>query len=447
MEASAEERIMTISSGETKKEIAGVLVGEVWVGSGQSNMAGKVASYAARDETLAELAEQAPFPGIRLMQGGPKPTWQKATAETVPQFSAILFAFGERLHRDLEVPVGLIVGAVGGTPSGAWMPAEIFESSDLCRDEIAAFAQTWDREKAMKAHQAKLAAWEKRAAEAKAKGEKPKGRKPQPLREPGETSRGGQVGGLFDRFIRPVSGYAIRGVLWDQGEARSGIVGLGQYTSMTELIRGWREIWGQGDFPFLFVQKPSGMGNAFSDDDPITREADAFAAGLPDITRLGSGEERFLYTRLMKNNADAWMVPAIDLGSTVHPINKWGYGNRAAQVAEQKVYEMDEIQAYGPIYASHQVEGDKVTVRFTEATGGLTARHADGVRGFALAGTDGQWHWAEAEITAKDTLVLRSEAVPEPKQVRYAWAKNRTWANLFNQAGLPALAFTTESIE
>ena len=446
LEASAKERVMTIASGGVEKEICGLLVGEVWVGSGQSNMAGRVASYAKRDETLAELAARAPFSQIRLMNGGPKPVWKEATPESVPPFSAILFAFGERLHRDLEIPIGLIVGAVGGTPSASWMPKETYETSEKCRAEIAAFAKTWDREKAAAATKAKAAIWEKRAAEAKAKGEKPKGRKPGPLKGPGEASRGGKIGGLFDRFIRPVSGYAIRGVLWDQGEAGSGIVGLGQHTSMSELIRGWRELWGQGEFPFLFVQKPSGGGNAFSSDDPITREADPFGE-LPDITKVGDGSGRFLYTRLMKDNPNAWMVPAIDLGSTVHPVNKWGYGNRSAEVAEQKVYHIPGVQAYGPIYDSHEIDGNRVTVRFSEVAGGLTVRHVDEIRGFALAGADGKWHWAKAEFAGKDSVTLTCDAVPEPKQVRFAWAKNRVWANLFNRSGLPALAFTTEPVE
>lgn len=446
MEASAENRVLEIASGGKAVKFSGVLVGEVWVGSGQSNMAGRVSAYAKNDATLAALVEKAPYPGIRLCNGGPKPQWKEADTETVSAFSALLFAFGERLHREAGVPVGLIVGAVGGTPSGAWMPGETFASSELCRSEIATYAKTWDRAKAMKQHEAKLAAWEKSAEAAKAEGKKPPGRKPQPPVDPGGMTRGGKVGNLFDRYIRSCSGYAVRGVLWDQGEAGSGIHGLGQYTSMTELIRGWRDLWGQGDFPFLFVQKPSGLGNAFSREDPITREADAFSA-LPDIKNIGTGEGRLIYTRLMRDIENAWMVPAIDLGSMIHPVNKWGYGNRAAEVALEKVYGDPEVRAYGPIYRSHEIEGGRVRVRFDAATGGLAAAHADEIRGFALSGADGTWHWAEAKIEGDDTVVLSCEAVPEPKHVRYAFAKNRTWANLFNGRGLPALAFTTEEVD
>lgn len=421
--------------------VRNVLVGDVWVGSGQSNMAGRVGPYAANDETLAKLAGQAPFANIRLMQSGPKPVWAEADPKAVSLFSALLLPFGERLQRELDVPIGLIVGAVGGTPSGQWIPPQTFASSEKCRAEIAEFAKTYDATDALRAYKKQLAAWEKQFKAAEAKGEKPRGRKPLPPQGPGSSSRGGKIGGLYERYIEPVAGYRIRGVLWDQGEARSGVVGVDQYTMMSELIRGWREVWGQGDFPFLFVQKPSGGGSAFSNDNPITRNGNAFVGGLPEITRLGDGVQRFLYVRLMRDNANAWMVPASDLGSGIHPTNKWGYGNRAAEVALSQVYKTG-VQAYGPIYRSHSVDGNKVIVSFDHVGKGLAVAHSERLQGFAIAGEDGNWQWADAKIVG-DTVVLTSVKVPQPKHVRYAWAQNRAWANLFNKDGLPALVFTT----
>ena len=446
MAASSKGRMMTVMAGDRKKMIKDVLVGEVWVGSGQSNMAGRTASYAKNDPTLAKVIELAPYPLIRLMQGGPKPKWVLADVKGLNSFSAIMTAFGERLHRELNVPVGMIVGAVGGTPSGAWMPPSIYASSERCKREIAAFATAWDRERAHKQYEAKVAAFEKAAAKAKAAGKKARGRKPRAPANPGETTRGGTVGNLFERYIKSSVGYAIRGVVWDQGEAGSGIQGLGQYTSMTELIRGWREVWGQGEFPFIFVQKPSGGGNAWSTEDQITREAEAFST-LPDLRRIGTGKGRYLYTRLMLDNANAWMVPACDLGPKIHPSNKWGYGNRAAQVALQKAYGREDVKAYGPIYKSHDVKGSTVTVKFSHADGGLAQQHGDKLQGFAVAGADGKWHWADAKISGQDIVRLSCAEVKEPKHVRYAYSQNRRWANLFNKAGLPALAFTTEEVD
>ncbi|MFT6618362.1 MAG: sialate O-acetylesterase [Limisphaerales bacterium] len=444
--ASAKNRVMTLKGGGKTVTLNDVLVGEVWVGSGQSNMAGATGSYMKNDPTLAKLVAAAPYPAMRLLRGGPKPRWTAADEASITKFSAILFAFGERLHRELDVPVGLMVGAVGGTPSGAWMPIETYATSKRCEVEVAAFAKTWNRARAQKQYEARVAVWEKQAAAAKAAGKKVRGRKPQPVGEPGTNTRGGKIGGLFDRYIRFGAGTAIRGVLWDQGESGTGILGLGQYTSMSELIRGWRELWGQGDFPFLFVQKPSGEGNAWSKQDPITREADEFTA-LPDLKRIGTGQGRYLYTRLMLDNDNAWMVPACDLGPMVHPKNKWGYGNRSAEVALQQVYQKQDVQAYGPIYKTHQVAGSKVTVRFTEAAAGLATRHGDGLQGFAISDEQGKWHWAEAKITGKDTVVISTAAVKKPIHIRFAYSQNRRWANLFNKSGLPALAFTTEPVK
>ncbi len=441
LESSATPAELTVSSDGKTVTIKNVLVGDVWIGSGQSNMAGRAASYAKNDETLAALVKQGSFPTIRLMDGGPKPTWMETTSESIPRASALLFPFGERLQRELDVPIGLILGAVGGTPSGYWIPSETFAASEKCKASIAEFSETFDAAKNQKQYEAQLAAWEKAAAKAKAEGKKPRGRKPTPAVGPGGSLRGGQIGGLFDRYIRSAVGYRIKGVLWDQGEARSGVQGVDQYVMMSELIRGWRELWGQGDFPFLFVQKPSGGGNAFSNEDPITRNGEPFGA-LPQAANLDtmSGEQRFLYVRLMRDNPNAFMVPAADLGASIHPTNKWGYGNRAAEVALSEVYKTG-TQAYGPMYRSHKVDGNQVVVSFDQIGKGLTIAHSDTLLGFALAGKDGVWHWTDAKIDG-DTVVVWSDKVPSPTQVRYAYAANRRWANLFNKDGLPATVFS-----
>ncbi|MDF1814387.1 MAG: hypothetical protein P1V20_19435, partial [Verrucomicrobiales bacterium] len=299
-----------------------------------------------------------------------------------------------------------------------------------------------DPELARKQYDTRLEKWQRGVELARKAGRKPRGRKPLEPGNPGETTRGGAIGGLYEKHISKMQGYAIRGVLWDQGEAGTGILGLGQHTAMSELIRGWRELWGQGDFPFLFVQKPSGEGCAWSKQNPVTREASEFSELPKSVIQNGAG--RYLYTRLMLDNPNSWMVPASDLGGKIHPVNKWGYGNRAAEVALQKVYNKEDVQAYGPLYQSHSIDGAKVTVTFTETGSGLATAHSKSVRGFTLAGADGNWHWATAKITGKNTVQVSSRSVPEPKQVRYAYAVTRDWANLFNKEGLPALAFTSE---
>lgn len=432
---------MTIRADDGKAiTINDVLVGEVWVGSGQSNMAGGAGGYAKRDATLAKLIAEAPYPRIRLLKGGPKPTWIEATPQTVPGFSAILFAFGERLHRDLDVPVGLIVGAVGGTPSGSWLSQDAFDRSEACQEAVAEFAKSWDEEKERTGYEAKLAAWNQLVETAKAKGEKPKGRQPQPPKGPGESTRG-TIGNLYEKFIRPVVGYGIRGVLWDQGESGTAVVGVDQYSLMGALISGWRREWGQGEFPFVYVQKNSGGGVAFDPANPITREADKYATQPAQVPKAADGARRLEFIRIM-DYPKAHMVPASDLGSGVHPSNKWGYGNRAAEVAMSAVYGKD-LPAHGPRYKSHVVDGNAVRITFDHVGKGLTSRHGDGLTGFAIAGADRNFVWARARING-DTVVVSSGEVAAPVAVRFGCAKNRTWANLFNMDGLPGLAFRTD---
>ena len=426
---------LVISTSSDRITIRDVLVGEVWLGSGQSNMAGKTAGYAKNDLAIAKRMEAGPFTGIRLLRSGPNPRWEVATPETIASFSALLFAFGDRLHGNLKVPVGLMLGAVGGTPSGAWINREAYERSDSCKAAIAKFAQSYDESKAMRSYKTKLAVWEKRAAEAAARG-----RKPKPPVPPGTSTRG-KIGGLYDRYIRTLEGYRIRGVLWDQGEGGTGVHRLDQYTMMGALIEGWREQWGQGIFPFLFVQKPSGGGCAYFPDKALTFRAQPFTAQLPPIEKASNGTQRFEYVRMM-NHPNAWMVSVSDLGSGVHPPDKWAYGNRAAQIALAKAYRYN-ILPWGPRYRKHTIEGDRIRIHFDQLGKGLTAAHQEKLQGFAIAGADRKFVWANARID-RDSVIVWSGRIPKPEAVRYAYAKNRSWANLFNKDGLPALAFDTD---
>ncbi|MDH3583378.1 MAG: sialate O-acetylesterase, partial [Phycisphaerae bacterium] len=352
-------------------------------------------------------------------------------------FSALLLAFGHGLHEQLDVPVGLIVGAVGGTPSGYWLSREAYEADEACKNVIAEASLKFDEKAVAERYRQSLAKWEKAAAKAKKDGKRAP-RKPGPPAKPGTVSSG-TLGGLYERFIRPVVGYVIRGVLWDQGESGTRIVGMDQYTLMGALIRGWRNEWGQGDFPFLYIQKPSGGGCAWDPSDPVTRNAEKFSA-LPGAAK--DGVYRDLHIRI-RNYPKTYMVTASDLGSGVHPTNKWGYGQRAVRVALGAAYGR-KVAIYGPTYESHRVEGNKVRVRFVNVGKGLAARHDKKLQGFAIAGEDKVFHWAEARIDG-GSVVLSSDKVSKPVAVRYAWSRKHAWANLFNQDGLPALTFRTDN--
>lgn len=427
--------LLTVQASNTV-EIKDVLIGEVWVGSGQSNMAGAVKGYAKNDAVLAKRAA-ATYPKLRLCRGNGG-RWQEATPENILPYSALLFSYGQRLQEELDVPVGLIVGAVGGTPSGRWLTAEMLKEHSLCQEQIKQQSSPQLYEKRLADYERALVRWQDVAKAAEAKNEKP----PRPPGKPVQSGeiQSGKMGDLYQANILPIVPYAIRGVLWDQGESGTAIQGVDQFALMGALIDGWRDAWGQGDFPFLYIQKPSGGGCAWDPQDPITAKAEAFAS-LPAATHKATdGKNSELHIRIMKHPNTA-MVTARDLGSGIHPTNKSGYGHRAVRVALGMVYDR-QLEIYGPLYESHKVEGDKIRIQFKHVGQGLSWKHGDRLQGFEIAGENGVFAWADAEIDGA-TVVVSNVNVPHPKQVRYAWSQVSPWANLFNKDGLPALTFST----
>ncbi len=420
--------------GKNTLTIQDVLVGEVWVGSGQSNMDGRVGGYSKADDVLAELAKKT-LPQVRHIS--PKGTWQVTTPQTSGSFSALLFPFGVRLHEELKVPVGLLLGAVGGTPSGYWLTEEMFQADAPSKELVAKLAPTYSAEAAQKKLTEDLAKWEKDAAAAKA-ANKPAPRRPTLGPKPGETS-GGKIGHLFESHIRGYVGYGIRGVLWDQGESGTAIAGVDQYTLMGALIRGWRNDWAQGEFPFLYIQKPSGGGPAWDTDNAVTKNASKFVPLPAQVP--GDGAYRDLHVKIQQHPNTA-LVIASDLGSGIHPTNKSGYGARASRVALGMVYGQ-KVETQGPLPAGHKVDGGKIVISFTHVGQGLAARHSEKLQGFAIAGDDKKFVWADAVIEG-DKVVVSSASVPKPVAVRYAWASQHPWANLFNKDGLPAQTFRTD---
>ncbi|MBL7221723.1 MAG: hypothetical protein ISS69_16555 [Phycisphaerae bacterium] len=428
MKANAKHQSMTVGTATFKD----VLVGDVWVGSGQSNMAGGTGGYARRDEGLAKLVAAAPYPLIRLARGD-RPGWKQATEANVKGFSALLFAFGAPLQKELKVPVGLIVGAVGGTPSGRWLSPEAFQADEACRTAAKAHNAKAGAGGALKKYEEALEKWKTAAAAAKAAGK----RAPRKPRPPQQAKASGD---LYIRFIRPVIPYAIRGVVWDQGESGTQIAGVDQFTVMGALIRGWRTEWKQ-DFPFIYIQKPSGGGCAWDKkDNPVTHLASDFTDKLPASLR-NDGAYRDMHVRIMQH-ANTYMAISSDLGSGIHPTNKSGYGLRACRAALGAAYGKD-VEIYGPLYDSHKVEGASIRITFKHAGKGLAFKGGEKLTGFQIAGADGKFQWADAKIDGK-TVVLSCGKVTKPTAARYAWSRNRAWANLFNKDGLPALAFQTK---
>ena len=446
LQASAEPRTLTIGS----QKIDDVLVGDVWVGSGQSNMDMVVASYTKDDPVLDEAAKQT-YPQLRLLRKDANATWEQSTPETNPKFSALLFSFGFPLQKKIGVPVGLMVGAVGGTPSGFWLSDEMYRSDAACAEAVKKFAPTYKYDELVAKYavdkakyDAEFAIWKPLADAAKKEGKTvpPGPRGPQPVGKAGETNSG-KVGQLFEAFIRPYVGYGIKGVLWDQGESRTNIVGVDQVTLMGALIGGWRKAWGQGDFPFLYVQKPSGGGCAFDYSQPMNRLAEKFAPLPPKIPNGPDAEYSHMAFEQFMKYPNTHMVISSDLGNGIHPPNKSGYGARAVQVALAVAYEKGN-EYLGPQLASHAITGGKVTLKFKHSGKGLAFKNGDKLQGFAIAGEDKKFVWADAVIEG-NTVVVSSKDVPQPAAVRYAWSNAFQWANLFNQDGLPAQPFRTDA--
>jgi len=374
---------MTIS-GENTIEVNDVLVGEVWVCSGQSNMAMALKGCEGSAKTIANSAD----PRLRLLtvprltadrpQSEVNVSWAQCSPVTARTFSAVGYYFGRDLRKALGVPVGLIHSSWGGTPAQAWTPVEAY-----AYDRLIAPIPTWP--KTGKAH--------------------------------------GQPSALYNAMIAPLQPYAIKGVIWYQGEANAN----GAYTYRTlfpAMIRGWRQTWGQGDFPFLFVQLAPYM--------KIVSEP-----GESPWAELR--EAQFLTSRRCKNTA---MAVITDCGNpdNIHPTRKAPVGARLALAARTIAYN-EKLVYRGPTYRGFKLTGDGITVSFDSVGGGLVARGLN-LTGWAIAGEDHKFVNAEARIVG-DSVFVRSPSVPNPVAVRYGWA-NCPVVNLFNAEGLPASPFRTD---
>jgi sialate O-acetylesterase len=423
---------MQVSAGSTVR-IQDILVGEVWLGSGQSNMAMKVNGC---DNAKEEIAN-ASFPQIRMFtvartpnktaQRNCKGSWVVCSPNTVKAFSATAYFFGRRLHKELSVPVGLLNSSVGGTPIEAWtsMPAQ------TKTPELRALLTDWHkrgedwRPITNAQFQQRIQAWEKRVEKAKANGK----RKPRRPNRPSDPTLGsGHPANLYHGMIHPLIPYRIRGALWYQGERNAKSMQSAQLykTQLPLLISDWRTRWGQGDFPFLFVQLPN-----FKKPQSDPNQASTWAAM----------RDSMLHSLHVPNTG---MATTIDVGmaNNIHPKNKQAVGSRLAQWALATVYDQP-IPATGPLFQSAEYRDSSAFVSFQASGGVLQIQTGNVLQGFALAGKDQVFQFAKAEIQAGKVRVWHP-AIPHPVAVRYAWGDNPA-CNLGNTAKLPASPFRSDS--
>lgn len=411
---------MKISAGDETLILSNIVMGEVWVCSGQSNMQWSVAQSYDPDLEIAT----ANYPNIRLisvpqvgtqeLQNDFVGQWDICTPDTIGEFSAVGYFFGRQIHQTLGVPIGLIDNAWGGSAAEAWVDRSVLEADPKYADYIAQWEETeatfdWDQ---------LMAKWKEKAAAAKEAG-KPTPRYPRNL-----LTGQHRPGNLWNGVLNPIIGYGIRGAIWYQGESNSSRAY--QYDDLFGLmISEWRKAWDQGDFPFYWVQLAD-----FREE--LTEPGDSEWAEL---------REAQTNTLALANTGQA-VIYDIGEGRDIHPRDKQNVGRRLARIALAKNYGMD-IPYLSPSFSSMEILENKAVLTFENVGSTLYTFDTKSAVGFAVAGEDKVWHWGEGALQGKDKVVVTSDAVAAPVAVRYAWSDNPI-ANLMSKEGLPVIPFRTD---
>ena len=368
-------------------ELKNVLIGEVWLGSGQSNM-----QWTPKNglENVEEEIKNANYPEIRFFQVAQQISdnpqdqlngkWEVCTPETMEKFSSVAYFFGRELYKNLSIPVGLINSSWGGTPVEVWLKKELINGDT----ELKEAAQKLN----------KVAWWPN---------------------DPGLA---------YNAMIHPITKFNIAGFIWYQGESNR-VNPVSYYKSFPLMIKSWREEWGK-NLPFYFVQIAP-----YKYDDPKGTDA----AHVRDAQ---------LYT--MENLGNTGMVVTNDIGNleNIHPINKQDVGHRLALWALAKTYGKEGLEYSGPVYESMEIRNKKIVLQFNHADKGLKQNGKE-LSEFYVAGEDQEFYPAKAKING-NTVVVSSSKVKNPVAVRFAFT-NGALPNLFNSGGLPASAFRTDDCE
>ncbi|MBT7855196.1 MAG: sialate O-acetylesterase [Opitutae bacterium] len=408
LKANSKPATLTIK-GSNEIKLENILVGEVWICSGQSNMEWSIRSSMNAKEEIAA----SDHPGIRLFnvpghKTHPKPQqrlaipteWKVCKPDTSANFSAVGYYFGRRLHKELGVPVGLVGSNWGGTRIEPWTTLAGFES-------VSELSKEAEKVKSYKAD---------------------------------TKVGGGSPSAIYNQMVHPLAPFAMRGGIWYQGESNGG-EHMSYYHKKHALVNGWRKVFQNKDLAFYWVQLANfqnpGTNPAGGDGWAKIREAQTKALDIPHTG----------------------MAVAIDLADAhnprdIHPRNKQDVGGRLAQWALHQTYDKKNLVPTGPLYTSHKVKGNMIHLSFDHVGKGLmvgkktklepTAEVKGGkLEHFSIAGEDKKWVWADAAIEG-DTVVVSSKEVKKPVAVRYGFTMNPANANLYNKDGIPALPFRTD---
>jgi sialate O-acetylesterase len=449
MRHSSRPRTLTISSGSQNIVLHDVLVGDVWLCSGQSNMQYPMAGWFHRTNLASALAHGT-HPNIRLyhvpmiesnFSGTPKnqapAAWQRCTPKNLAQFSAVGYFFGLTLHKDLNVPIGLIESDWGGTNIDPWIPRSgYFAVPQLKADQAWLRAMAAQQKMLNSQYLAAMSAWLRKAKQAVAAGKSMPRRPAKPLNaissphafdyhiphgdwqpDPHQNPTT-----LFNGMINPLIPYAIRGAIWYQGENNVSSHDVLYYYHLKALIGSWRKLWHEGNFPFYIVQiAPFNYGGDGRYEPLIWQAEEKAARRIPNCG----------------------IVSTLDIGNVhnIHPANKLAVGSRLARLAMARTFHLPPQGAIysGPVFKSAEFSGKQVVIHFTQVGRGLVSRNGKRLNWFQLAGGNGKFVDADAQIVGK-TVVVHAPQISDPMAVRFAWSDIAV-PNLMNAAGLPALPF------
>ena len=422
-------------SGNNDIRIEDVLIGEVWVASGQSNMEWPVGKSTNAD--LVTLAARR-APGIRYVQvrnrGSQSPqretdrNWQVISPATVGDLSGVAYAFAEVLNDVLGVPVGIIENSWGASAAESWVDRDVIVNDPQLRnihEEWLQIEAAYDPAAEEAAYAERLAEWEAKAAEFRVRGLKPPRKPGSP---PDKMTGQKRPGNLWNARVLPIAPYTMRGVIWYQGEANSHpSERAAQYHHLfSTLIREWRKLWGE-EFPFYWVQLAD-----FREESEFEEEH-------------GWAFLREAQTRTMNTVPNTGQAVTIDLGEgkDIHPREKEEVGRRLARWALNRDYGFTDLPARSPEFESWTQEDSRVIVDFKYTGSGLKTFDTEAAKGFVVRRSDGHWQVVEGKVYRDHSILIELAPGIEITAVRYAWANNPI-RNLYSQDGLPVTPFRSD---
>ena len=433
MKASSDAKTLKIN--DLKYE--NILVGEVWLCSGQSNMGWALGNS---DDADLEIMT-ANYPNLRLIsvpQVGTQDAqinfngrWETTTPENAKNFSAVGYLFGRRLHLALGVPVGLIDNAWGGSACEAWIPRDRLNKLAVAKpymDQWRDTEKTFDYDKLLATYEEKLKKWQEKSQAARKEGKPQPGGRPRAPRN--QLTGQHRPANLYNGVLNPIIGYGIKGAIWYQGES-NGRRGHAYREVFPLMIQSWRDAWKQGDFSFYWVQLADFMNEV---PEPPTEQT------WPELR-----EAQTLSLDKLKNVGEAVIID-VGEGRDIHPRNKQIVANRLVRNALAKDYGMD-IPHQSPRYQSMETKSNKIVLTFDHVGKGLYCFDVREPVGFAICGEDRKFIWAQARLIGQNKVEVWAEGIEKPVAARYAWSDNPV-CNLYRKDGsvtLPVTPFRTDN--